>query len=50
MMEDFMLTEWFVPEVDNWHLKEGAPPDVVKAFEDYKRRKEEALKNGVILD
>ena len=34
-MPDFFTSEWFVPEVDNWHLKEGAPPEVVEEFEAY---------------
>lgn len=31
----FMDSPFFVMEEDNWHLKEGAPEDVVKDFNDY---------------
>lgn len=31
----FMDSPFFVMEEDNWHLKEGAPEDVVKEFSDY---------------
>ena len=31
----FMDSPFFVMEEDNWHLKEGAPEDVVKEFNDY---------------
>ena len=35
MMPKFFTSEYFVPEPDNWHLKEGAPPEVVEEFEAY---------------
>lgn len=31
----FMDSPYFVDELFNWHLKEGAPADVVKEFNDY---------------
>lgn len=31
----FMDSPFFVMEEDNWHLKEGAPADIVKEFNDY---------------
>lgn len=31
----FMDSPFFVMEEDNWHLKEGAPEDVVREFNDY---------------
>jgi len=31
----FFDSPYFVAEVDNWHLKEGAPKDVVREFEQY---------------
>lgn len=34
-MPDFFDSEWFVPEVDNWHLKPGAPPEIIEEFEEY---------------
>lgn len=50
MMPDFFKSEYFVPEVDNWHLKDGAPPEVVQEFEEYMKRKKEAEENGIILN
>ncbi|WP_368657203.1 hypothetical protein AB3Z07_15645 [Metabacillus halosaccharovorans] len=32
---DFMNSKFFVDEPGNWHLKEGAPADVQKEFEEY---------------
>jgi len=29
----FMDSPYFVNEIDNWHLKPGAPPEVVEEFE-----------------
>lgn len=31
----FMDSPYFVMEEDNWHLKEGAPEDVVKEFNEF---------------
>lgn len=31
----FMDSPYFVMEEDNWHLKEGAPADVVKEFNEF---------------
>ena len=30
---NFVNSEYFVPEQDNWHLKEGAPEEIKKEFE-----------------
>ena len=43
-MPKFFDSEWFVPEPDNWHLKEGAPEEIVKEFEEY--MKEETDEDG----
>lgn len=32
---DFLDSPFFVGEVDNWHLKDGAPEEVRKEFEEY---------------
>lgn len=45
----FTNSPYFVPEPDNWHLKDGAPADVRKEFEEFMREQEEANKNGVYL-
>lgn len=31
----FMDSPYFVDEPGNWHLKPGAPPEVVEEFEQY---------------
>ena len=33
MMPDFFTSEYFVPEPDNWHLKEDAPQELKDEFE-----------------
>lgn len=33
MMPEFFTSEWFVPEPDNWHLKEGAPKELQDQFD-----------------
>lgn len=37
-MPKFFDSEWFVAEPDNWHLKEGAPEEIVKEFEEYMKQ------------
>jgi hypothetical protein len=34
-MPEFMNSPFFVEEPDNWHLKPGAPEEVVKEFEEF---------------
>lgn len=36
----FMDSPYFVMEEDNWHLKEGAPEDVVKEFNEFMEKDE----------
>ena len=31
----FFDSPFFVDDPGNWHLKEGAPPEIVKEFNDY---------------
>ena len=50
MMPSFFTSEWFVPEVDNWHLKDGAPPEVVKEFEAYMKDHSNQEENNLIVD
>ena len=47
-MPKFFTSEFFVAEVDNWHLKPGAPPEVVKEFEDYMSRLRENHENDIV--
>lgn len=44
---EFMKSPWFVPEVDNWHLKDDAPAEVVREFEEYKKYEEQLRKRGI---
>ena len=37
MMPAFFTSEYFVPEPDNWHLKENAPQEVKEEFEAWMR-------------
>lgn len=46
---EFAKSPYFVPEDGNWHLKEGAPEEVKKEFEEYKKYEEELKKRGVML-
>lgn len=32
---NFMDSPYFVMEEDNWHLKDGAPADIVKEFNEF---------------
>lgn len=50
MTPKFMSSEWFVPEPDNWHLKPGAPKEIVDEFEAYMKEQREAEAEGIILD
>lgn len=45
----FVDSPYFVMEVDNWHLKPGAPPEVVSEFEKWIKQQEEANERGVFL-
>ena len=50
MRPEFMKSPYFVPEVDNWHLKDGAPKEIVDEFEANMKADKEALEKGIILD
>ena len=45
----FVDSPYFVPEEDNWHLKEGAPEEVVKEFEEYMKYSKEQEDRGVFI-
>ena len=40
----FFDSEWFVPEPDNWHLKEGAPKEIVEEFNRYMKHQKMSKK------
>lgn len=48
MMTEFFTSEYFVPEPDNWHLKEDAPKEVKEEFEQW--MKEHDKSNGKCVD
>lgn len=39
----FLDSEWFVEEPFNWHLKDGAPEELVREFEAYMKEQEATL-------
>ena len=43
-MPKFFESEWFVDEPGNWHLKDGAPEEVVREFEEYMKKDDEYIK------
>lgn len=45
----FTKSPYFVPEPDNWHLKEGAPEDIKKEFEEYMNYSKELEEKGVFV-
>lgn len=49
MMDEpnFVNSPYFVCESGNWHLKEGAPEEVVKEFEEYMQYIEELKERGI---
>lgn len=44
---NFADSPYFVAEEDNWHLKEGAPEDVKKEFEEYMEYDRELEERGI---
>ena len=46
-MPSFITSPYFVPEDGNWHLKEGAPEDVIKEFEEYMEYKKKLEEEGI---
>lgn len=48
MMPEVFYTEWFVPETDNWHLKDGCPEIYEKQFVNWMNEHRES--NAMIYD
>ena len=46
---DFTNSTHFVPEDGNWHLKEDAPEDVKKEFEEYMKYSKECEEKGIFI-
>lgn len=42
-LPSFWDSPYFVPEPDNWHLKEDAPEELKRGFEEYMKVEEERL-------
>jgi hypothetical protein len=38
------MDEWMIFDPGNWHLKDGAPDDVKKAFKDYMKEDAKVVK------
>ena len=47
MVPDFFTSEYFVPEPDNWHLKDDAPQELKDEFEAWMKAHN---KQGLIVD
>ena len=45
----FVDSPYFVPEEDNWHLKEGAPEEVVREFEEFMQYYEDKQRQGIAI-
>lgn len=46
-MPDFFTSEYFVPEPDNWHLKEDAPQELKDQFNKWMK---EHNQPGLLVD
>lgn len=44
---NFTNSPYFVPESGNWHLKEGAPEEVKKEFEEYMEYEKQLKEMGI---
>lgn len=40
MNEEWMTSEYFVPETDNWHMKDDAPEYLKRQFEEWMKEHE----------
>ena len=49
MKMDFVDSPYFVPEDENWHLKEDAPEDVKKEFEEYMEYSKKLEEKGIFI-
>lgn len=49
MQMEFTKSPYFVPEDGNWHLKEGAPEEVKKEFEEYMQYSKECEEKGIFI-
>lgn len=48
-MPDFFTSEYFVPEPDNWHLKDDAPQELKEWFGKW-MKEHDIEKNGKAVD
>ena len=46
---EFIDSPFFYTDDEGFHLKDGAPPEVVKEFNEFMEEYEEAEKRGVLL-
>lgn len=47
--QEWMKSEYFVPEIDNWHLREDAPEELKQEFEEYMQYEKELKERGIDL-
>lgn len=47
MKLNFTDSPYFVAEDENWHLKDGAPEEIIKEFEEYMEYTKEMEDQGV---
>lgn len=47
-MPKFVKSPYFVPEFGNWHLKEGAPKEIVDEFNEYMEQDRKNREEGRI--
>lgn len=48
MRPSFWDSEYFVPEPDNWHLKDDAPEELKKEFDEYMKHKKRKIVSNLI--
>lgn len=46
---DFVNSKYFVPEDGNWHMKEDAPEEEKKEFEEYMKYSKECEEKGIFI-
>ena len=43
----FFSSPYFVPEPNNWHLKDGAPQEIVDEFNEFVKADKESKEEGL---
>lgn len=50
MFELFKISEWIITDYGNWKLKDNAPKEVRKIFNEFQKTYDDALKKGGIVE